>query len=77
MSQVLNVGIAGFGYSSHVFHVPFLKEDPRFHIAKVYERSTDKALAVLPNVEIVRQFDDLLSDEIDLIIITTPNQTHY
>ncbi len=32
MSQLLNVGIAGFGYSSHVFHVPFLKEDPRFHI---------------------------------------------
>ena len=77
MKPVLNVGIAGFGYSSHVFHVPFLKEDPRFHIAKVYERSTDKALAVLPNVEIVRQFDGLLSDEIDLIIITTPNQTHY
>ncbi|AUI65084.1 MULTISPECIES: Gfo/Idh/MocA family oxidoreductase [Glaesserella] len=77
MNQILKVGIAGFGYSSKVFHVPFLVQDTRFNIVKVYERSTSNALAVLPNVEIVREFDGLLSDEIDLIIITTPNQTHY
>ncbi|WP_281256730.1 Gfo/Idh/MocA family oxidoreductase [Neisseria iguanae] len=31
----------------------------------------------MPDAEIVRSFDALLMDEIDLIVITTPNQTHF
>ncbi|WP_373817977.1 Gfo/Idh/MocA family oxidoreductase [Glaesserella sp.] len=77
MSRVVKVGIAGFGYSSKVFHLPFLANDPRFEIVKVYERSTSHALEFLPQVEIVREFAQLLTDEIELVIITTPNQTHY
>ena len=74
---MINVAIAGFGFSSRVFHTPFLQNDPRFRVKKVYERRTDNALECLPNVEIVRDFNQLLTDEIDLLIITTPNQTHY
>ena len=77
MNDVINVAIAGFGFSSRVFHTPFLQNDPRFRVKKVYERRTDNALECLPNVEIVRDFNQLLTDEIDLLIITTPNQTHY
>lgn len=75
--KTLNVALAGFGYSSRVFHYPFLQHDPRFAIKKVYERTTNRASEYLPQVEIVRDFADLLTPEIDLVIITTPNQTHY
>ncbi|MDG4951731.1 Gfo/Idh/MocA family oxidoreductase [Actinobacillus equuli] len=75
--KVINVALAGAGYSSRVFHVPFFKQDARFQIVKVFERTTNNAQLWLPEVETVRSFDALLSDEVDLVVITTPNQTHY
>lgn len=75
--QPINVAIAGFGYSARVFHLPFLRNDSRFAIKKVLERHSEKSREFLPDVEIVRQYEALLSDDVDLIIITTPNQTHY
>lgn len=75
--QQINVAIAGSGYSTRVFHAPFLNTDPRFVVKKCYERQTERAKAWFQAVEIVPQFTDLLTDEVDLVIITTPNQTHY
>ncbi|EXI62713.1 oxidoreductase [Mannheimia granulomatis] len=75
--QPINIAISGAGYSSRVFHIPFFKQDPRFYVRKVYERSTNNAAQWLPNVETVREFSALLTPEIDLVVITTPNQTHY
>ncbi|WGE90427.1 Gfo/Idh/MocA family oxidoreductase [Actinobacillus genomosp. 1] len=77
MMKILNVAIAGSGYSSRLFHIPFLKNDKRFHIQKVYERTTERAKEWLPDVNIVHEYQALLTPEIDLVIITTPNQTHY
>ncbi|TNH03691.1 gfo/Idh/MocA family oxidoreductase [Testudinibacter sp. TR-2022] len=77
MKPIINVAIAGFGMSAQVFHVPFLLIDPRFNIKKVFERSSEKSKQKIPDVEVVRDFAELLTDEIDLVIITTPNLTHY
>ncbi len=73
----INIGLAGFGMSAQVFHLPFWRADGRFEVVKVFERSSDKAKSVLPEAEIVRSFDGLLTDDVDLIVITTPNQTHF
>ncbi|MDH3000119.1 oxidoreductase [Chelonobacter oris] len=77
MNKVLNVAIAGFGMSAQVFHHPFLSVDPRFRIKKVFERHSEKSKQKIPDVEVVRDFTALLDDDIDLVIITTPNLTHY
>lgn len=73
----INVAIAGSGYSTRVFHVPFFKNDDRFNVVKFFERSTTRALEWFPDVEIVSDFGKLLTEEVDLVVITTPNQTHY
>lgn len=73
----INIGLAGFGMSAQVFHLPFWRVEGRFDVVKVFERSSDKAKDVLPDAEIVRSFDGLLNDDVDLIVITTPNQTHF
>lgn len=75
--QPINIALAGAGFSSKVFHIPFFKQDPRFNIVKVYERSGNNAAEWLPSTETVRDFASLLTPEIDLVVITTPNQTHY
>lgn len=75
--QVIRVGIAGFGMSANVFHLPFLVRDSRFNVVKIFERSSNKAAAKYPHIQTVRQFTELLTDDVDLVIITTPNLTHY
>ena len=74
--RTIQVGLAGFGMSGQIFHAPFIFADPRFTLKKVYERTTDKAKQAYPGVETVRTFEELLTEDIDLIVVSTPNQYH-
>lgn len=74
---IIQVGIAGFGMSGQVFHAPFLDADPRFRIRKVFERTSSRAQKLYPYVETVRQFEGLLTEEVDLVVVSTPNPLHY
>lgn len=72
----IRAGIAGFGLSGKIFHAPFLSADPRYALSRVYERVSEHAREEYPDVEIVHSFQELLTGNIDLIVITTPNQLH-
>lgn len=76
-TKTINVGIAGFGMSAKTFHLPFLILDSRFQVKKVFERRSHHAEQQFSGITSVQEFEALLSDEIDLVVITTPNQTHY
>ncbi|CAM3188373.1 oxidoreductase [Paenibacillus lupini] len=74
----VNVGLVGFGLSGQVFHAPIIQSIDGMDIVKVVSSNPDKAAQYLPNAAVVASLDNLLSDEsIDLVIITSPNQTHY
>ena len=73
----IRIGLAGFGMSAQVFHLPFWRADARFEVVRVFERSGNRAREILPQAQIVRSFDELLADDVDLVVITTPNQTHF
>lgn len=74
--KTIQVGLAGFGMSGQIFHAPFISADPRFTLKKVYERTSDKSKQAYPSVEVVRTFDELLTGDIDLVVVSTPNQYH-
>lgn len=76
MDKIINVGLAGFGMSGQMFHAPFINADKRFCLKKVYERKNEKSKAEYPDIELVRSFDDLLTDDIDLVVISLPNREH-
>ena len=76
MNNPIRTAIAGFGLSGKIFQAPFIHADPNFELKKVYERKTERAREEYPDVEIVRSFEELLTDDIDLVIISTPNDTH-
>ena len=76
MQTPIRTAIAGFGLSGKIFQAPFINADPNFELKKVYERKTERAKEEYPDVEIVRSFEELLTDDIDLVIISTPNDTH-
>ncbi|HEY5562832.1 MAG TPA: Gfo/Idh/MocA family oxidoreductase [Clostridiaceae bacterium] len=78
MTEKLNVAIIGFGTSARVFHLPFLLSSNKFDIKKVYERNSEEAKKYIKGVVVVHNLSEILEDQsIDLVIITTPNTTHY
>jgi predicted dehydrogenase len=77
MSQIIT-GLASFGMSGKVFHAPLLHHHPQFRIKKIVERSKNEASLLYPYITSVKSFDNLLNDtEIELIIVNTPDNTHF
>jgi len=75
--QQINVGIVGFGLSGRVFHAPFIHISPLFKLSTIVS-SKDDAKKIYPELEIVRDYSDLLKQEdIDLVIVCTPNHLHF
>jgi predicted dehydrogenase len=67
-----------YGMSGKVFHAPFVNAHSGFKLHAVTERNKKIAAADYPGVISYDTIEDLISDEaIELIIINTPNYTHY
>lgn len=76
--EKIKVGLASFGMSGKVFHAPFIHTNPHFELYKILERSKDLSKESYPDAEIVRDYQNLLDDsEVELIIVNTPDDTHY
>jgi len=77
VSQDIKVGIAGFGLAGKVFHAPFVSAVPGLRLSMVFQRSGDTAQAAYRSAHIVRSLEELLSSDIDLVVVATPNATHF
>jgi scyllo-inositol 2-dehydrogenase (NADP+) len=74
----IKVGIIGYGFSASIFHVPLLKTIKEFEITKVVSSNAQKVKNDLETVEVVSDIEQIINDEnIELVIITTPNTLHY
>jgi predicted dehydrogenase len=74
----INVGVAGFGLGGRVFHAPFVNAVPGMRVAAILQRKGDEAAKAYPAARIMRSLDELLADSaIDLVVVTTPNPTHF
>ena len=75
---MINVALASYGMSGQVFHAPLVSAHPQFNLYKVLERHRAESVNRYPGVLIVKQYEDLLSDEsVDLVVVNTPNAYHY
>lgn len=78
MSRIINVGIMSYGMSGSVFHAPFIHLHSGFKLVAVVERSIKKASERYPDIISYNNVDEIIADPlIDLIIINTPNYTHF
>ena len=67
-----------FGLSGKVFHAPFLHAHNGFELSAVVERSKKIAHHSYPGIKSYGSIEELLADgEIELVVINTPNNTHY
>jgi scyllo-inositol 2-dehydrogenase (NADP+) len=73
---MINVGVVGFGLAGTVFHAPFVRAVEGLELKAIVRRSGERDPAY-PDVEFVRSVDELLARPIDLVVVATPNATHY
>lgn len=77
-TRPLRTGLIGYGFAGRTFHAPVIAAVPELELAKVVERSSDRAKERYPWVEIARDVRELYEDEsIELVVITTPSTDHY
>jgi predicted dehydrogenase len=75
---MIDVGLIGFGLAGRAFHAPVIRAVPGLRLAAILQRSGNDAAEKYPDVRVVRSLDELLSvQSIRLIVIATPNDTHY
>jgi scyllo-inositol 2-dehydrogenase (NADP+) len=78
MSTPIITGLMAYGMSGRIFHAPFLTTNPEFKLKAVVERHEKKAGLRYPDLMTYNSIDELLNDgEIELIVVNTPNNTHF
>jgi scyllo-inositol 2-dehydrogenase (NADP+) len=75
---MIEVGLIGFGLAGRSFHAPVIRAVPGLRLAAILQRKGSEAAEAYPDVRIVRSLEELLAiPEIRLIVIASPNETHY
>src|ERR1700761_6152988 len=78
MSKPIVTGLMAYGMSGRIFHAPFLSTNPGFKLKAVVERHEKKAAKRYPDIVSYSSIDELLADdEIELVVVNTPNDTHF
>ncbi len=76
--MTIKVGLIGYGYSGMTFHAPLINKVDDLSLMVVTSSNDTKVKKDYPNVEVLADFNSVLAEKaIDVVIITTPNTTHY
>lgn len=75
--QKIKTALLSYGMSGKVFHAPFLTIHPGFELMGSWERSKKLIQADYPEVKSYPTIDDVLSDDIELVVVNTPVGTHF
>ena len=75
--QKIKTALLSYGMSGKVFHAPFLNFHPGFELLGSWERSKKLIHQDFPAVKSYSTLEDLLEDDVDLVVINTPVETHY
>ncbi len=73
----IKTAVIGFGLAGRVFHAPFVSAVPGLELSSIVQRKGDEAALAYPASKILRSFDAALASDAALIIVATPNDTHF
>lgn len=75
--QKIKTALLSYGMSGKVFHAPFLELHPNFELIGSWERSKKLIQEDFPLAKSYPSLDAVLTDDIDLVIVNTPVETHF
>ncbi|RDI08551.1 Gfo/Idh/MocA family oxidoreductase [Flavobacterium sp. AG291] len=73
----IKTALLSYGMSGKVFHAPFLELHDGFELTGSWERSKKLIQTDYPNVKSYASLEELLADDIELVVVNTPVETHY
>jgi scyllo-inositol 2-dehydrogenase (NADP+) len=77
--EPLRVGLIGFGPAGRFFHAPLLAATPGLALTAIVTSDptrSEQATATYPGVRIVAGAEELWSQDLDLVVVASPNKTH-
>jgi predicted dehydrogenase len=75
---MIRVGLIGFGYVGKVFHAPLITSVDGLKLTVIATSDASKCVRLYPTVKVITDYEAaVVSDEVDLVVIATPNETHY
>ena len=78
MDREIGVGVVGYGLGGRVFHAPFVSAVPGLRLDAIMTSRAEEAGELYPSAKIIKTLADLLSQpEIELVVVSTPNETHF
>ena len=75
--QKIKTALVSYGMSGKVFHAPFIHAHPGFELTGAWERTHKNIQADYPYAKSYASLEELLADDIDLVIVNSPNITHF
>ncbi len=77
-SKPIHTALLSYGMSGEIFHAPLIAAHSGFRLAKIWQRKGESSKSRYPNVDVVQSLEAILNDkEIELVIVNTPNETHF
>lgn len=73
----IKTALLSYGMSGKVFHAPFITLHEGFELTGAWERTKDLIRQDYPNVKRYVTLEELLADDIDLVVVNTPVDTHF
>jgi predicted dehydrogenase len=79
MKDVIRTGICSYGYSTKIFHEPYITMLPEYFDLRAFvERHNNDSKERHPSARIYRSCEELFAaEDIDLVVVNTPSPTHF
>ncbi len=74
---MINIALVGYGKAGKTFHAPVIESVDGLKLHSIVSSRESEILKDYPNVKVTSSIDDVLTDEIDLVIVATPNEFHF
>lgn len=74
---MLHVALIGYGLSGQTIQAPFFAQHPLFQLKRIVTNSQDPTQKYPEVLKTARLEEVLQDDDIDLVSITSPDETHY
>ncbi|MEX2416258.1 MAG: oxidoreductase [Paenibacillaceae bacterium] len=74
----MKVGLIGYGFGGAVFHAPMISAVNGLELSVIFTSNEEKVRLTYPDVKVTTNLESIWNNtEIDLIVISTPNTSHY
>lgn len=76
-SDLIRIGLIGYGYAGKTFHAPLLRAVDGFALTVIGSSRPERVQADFPQVKVLSPMETATHPDLDLIVIATPNDSHF